>query len=437
MDFVDKQHGLLVLLDFLHDLFQPLLEITAIAGARQQGAHVEGIDCDALQHFGHFVPLDHQSEAFGNRRLADTGITDEKRVVLLAAAQHLNRAGHLGRAADQRINAAFQCFFVEIDAISIQRIRFFAALAFAVTLVGPARLVIRPVRVDTARRAVLACHHAFGDPVRDVIDRIIAGHILLLQEIGGMALALGKNRHQDIGARHLVTARRLDMDHRALDDALETGCRLCIVSIMRDQRQQFLVDIMGQIALQQGNIDPAGAHDGCRIGIIGQGHQQMLERGKFVMILVGQSQSPMQGLFQTTREGRHEPESLLRFFHHALQRMLMFAREIHHHRHFGFCDLVSIDAAETDTVLMHMQHDFRRFFYCFIEETLQDTHHELHGSIVVIEQKHTVKARFFGSRAGQYRGARIPVRCPHRPRRGHSNSIRQRHLQGILQGSAS
>ena len=71
-----------------------------------------------------------------------------------------------------------------------------------------------------------------------------------------MTFALGKNRHEHIRAGHFFAAGGLDMNDRTLDDALEARCRLGIVTVMRDQRQQFLIDIMGQIALQQGNIDP-------------------------------------------------------------------------------------------------------------------------------------------------------------------------------------
>ena len=57
----------------------------------------------------------------------------------------------------------------------------------------------------------------------DIIDRVVAGHVLLLQEISGVAFALGKDRDQHIGAGHLLAAGRLHMDHGALNDALETG----------------------------------------------------------------------------------------------------------------------------------------------------------------------------------------------------------------------
>src|ERR1700686_2204845 len=62
-----------------------------------------------------------------------------------------------------------------------------------------------------------------GDAVADVIDRVVAGHVLLLQEIGGVALALGEDRDQHIGAGHFLAARGLHVNDRALDDALEAG----------------------------------------------------------------------------------------------------------------------------------------------------------------------------------------------------------------------
>jgi hypothetical protein len=66
--------------------------------------------------------------------------------------------------------------------------------------------------------------------VADVVDRVVARHVLLLQEIGGVALALGEDRDQHVGAGHLLAAGRLDVDHRALDHALEAGGRLGVVA---------------------------------------------------------------------------------------------------------------------------------------------------------------------------------------------------------------
>ena len=58
------------------------------------------------EHFRHFALDDLARQTFGDGGLADAGIADEQRVVLLPAAQNLDRALHLGLAADQRIDAA-------------------------------------------------------------------------------------------------------------------------------------------------------------------------------------------------------------------------------------------------------------------------------------------------------------------------------------------
>jgi len=62
--------------------------------------------------------------------------------------------------------------------------------------------------------------------VADVIDRVVAGHVLLLQEKRGVALALGKDRHQHIGAGDFLAAGGLHVNDRALDHALDPAVGL-------------------------------------------------------------------------------------------------------------------------------------------------------------------------------------------------------------------
>ena len=93
-------------LDLLHHLLQALLEIAAIARAGEQRAHVEREYRRARENLRYLVAHDLARQPFGDRRLADAGIAHEQRIVLLPAAQHLDRALHLGLAADQRIDAA-------------------------------------------------------------------------------------------------------------------------------------------------------------------------------------------------------------------------------------------------------------------------------------------------------------------------------------------
>ena len=85
---------------------------------------------------------------------------------------------------------------------------------------------------------------ALADAVADIGDRVEPAHVLLLQEIDRIALALGEERDQHVGAGHLVAARGLDVEDGALDDALEAAGRRGI-GVGRDlERFEFGVEIV-------------------------------------------------------------------------------------------------------------------------------------------------------------------------------------------------
>ena len=107
------------------------------------------------------------------------------------------------------------------------------------------------VLVGAARRLLLAHARPLGDAVADVAHRIEARHVLLLQEIDGVAFALGKQRDQHIGAGHFVAAGILHMQDRALNDALKSGRGLCVLAVFDDERDQFLIDIFRERPLQR------------------------------------------------------------------------------------------------------------------------------------------------------------------------------------------
>jgi hypothetical protein len=133
--------------------------------------------------------------------------------------------------------------------------------------------------------------------VADVVDRVVAGHVLLLQEVGGVALALGEDRDEHVRAGHLLASRRLHVDDGALDDALEPCGRLGILAGLADQIVEFVVDVVDETLTQRVEVDVAGPHDGGRVLIIQQRQQEMLQRGVFVMALVGDGERAVQGLF--------------------------------------------------------------------------------------------------------------------------------------------
>src|SRR3974390_3277622 len=76
----------------------------ARGGAGEQRAHVEREHGGALKHIRHLAMHDAARQTFRDRGLADAGIADEQRIILLPAAENLNRPLDLGVAADQRID---------------------------------------------------------------------------------------------------------------------------------------------------------------------------------------------------------------------------------------------------------------------------------------------------------------------------------------------
>ncbi len=117
-----------------------------------------------------------------------------------------------------------------------------------------------------------------------------------------MALALGEDGDQHIGAGHFLAAGRLHMDHGALDHPLEAGGRLGVLVQFGGEIVEFVLDIADQVLAQGVEIDRTGAHHGRRVGVVEQAQQQMFERRIFVPPFGGGSKRAMEGLFKVARE---------------------------------------------------------------------------------------------------------------------------------------
>ena len=102
---------------------------------------------------------------------------------------------------------------------------------------------------------------ALADAVADVADRIEPAHVLLLQEIDGIAFALGEQRDEHVGAGHFVAARRLDVEDRALDDALEAaGRRRVGRAVATLSASSSLSRYCVTVARSSSRLDAAGGH---------------------------------------------------------------------------------------------------------------------------------------------------------------------------------
>jgi hypothetical protein len=140
--------------------------------------------------------------------------------------------------------------------------------------------------------------------VADVIDRVIAGHVLLLQEIRSVALALGKDRHEHVRSGHLLPTGGLHMDDRALDDPLESCGGLGVLAPVGDQVRQLRVHVLDEVAAQDFEIDIAGPHDRSGILIVDESKEEVFEGGVFVPPLPSESEGSVKGLFKAARKAR-------------------------------------------------------------------------------------------------------------------------------------
>ena len=110
-------------------------------------------------------------------------------------------------------------------------------------------------------RARLAIGRVLGHAMGDEVDGIIARHVLFLQEIGRVRFPLGKDCDQHVGPGHLGAARRLHMDGRALDDALEgSGGNRFRPFDIGDQCREVVVDELDKRLAQLVQINRTGLH---------------------------------------------------------------------------------------------------------------------------------------------------------------------------------
>ncbi len=127
---------------------------------------------------GHLAVDDLARQPLGDRGLADPRLADIERIVLGAAAQHLDGALDFVFAADQRIDLAVAGLLVEIDAVGRQGL---------VALLGRGLAAALLLRAGGAARAGTARH--LGLAVADIVDGIEARHALVLEERHGVTVA--------------------------------------------------------------------------------------------------------------------------------------------------------------------------------------------------------------------------------------------------------
>ena len=223
MDLVDEEDGPFLTLDLLEQHLETLLEVAAVLGACQQGAHVQRIYSAVCYHLGHVTLDDAIGEPLGDGGLAHPGLPHQQGIVLAATAQHLDGATQLLIATDQRIDAPLQYQLVEVG-------------GKALDLGGGDLIIGLGIVAATLGLAV------FAHPVGEEVHHIQAAYFGFFQEVGGLGLLLAEDGDQHIGAAYLGIARRLDMEHGTLQHALEAKGRLgfSVFVITGDERGRLI-----------------------------------------------------------------------------------------------------------------------------------------------------------------------------------------------------
>ena len=185
---------------------------------------------------------------------------------------------------DQRIDFARVGQLVEIGSELVQGIGIFLVARKGFGLVGEAFFFA--FLVDPR------------DPVRQVIGHVEAFDVVLVQQVDGVRILLGKYRHQDVGAGNLTVTGGLNMEKCTLQYPLETECRLGVAILVSHQQRRVLIDENFELGPEQLNITAAGFdHRGGGI-ILGQHQQQMLYGNEFVALFISLVEGLVEGLLE-------------------------------------------------------------------------------------------------------------------------------------------
>ena len=111
VDFIDEQHHPFTAFiaggDLLKNAAQALFELTAVFGASDQGAEIQRDQTASFEGIGHFTGHHPLGQQLSDGGFANAGLTNQHRVVFVAAREHLNQPPNVGAAANHRIQAAF------------------------------------------------------------------------------------------------------------------------------------------------------------------------------------------------------------------------------------------------------------------------------------------------------------------------------------------
>ena len=109
-----EEHALLSRLQLADDPRQPLLELPAILRTRDQSTHVQREHAPILKGVRDRTVDDRRRELLYYRSLANSGVTNQHRIVLRATREYLDNSLQLVVSTYHRIQLAFACHLRQV-----------------------------------------------------------------------------------------------------------------------------------------------------------------------------------------------------------------------------------------------------------------------------------------------------------------------------------
>src|SRR5204863_6006722 len=191
-------------------LLQALFEIAAVPGTGDEGTQVERVELLGVQRLGNGAFDDALGEALDDGGLADSGLADQHRVVLGAAAEHLHHALDLALATDDGVELLFARELREVAAELVEHER---ARRLALGASGRAR---------TGAGGFLGARVS-GEQLDDLLAYAAQVGAELDEHLRGDALALTDEAEEDVLGTDVVVTELERLAQRELENLLGPG----------------------------------------------------------------------------------------------------------------------------------------------------------------------------------------------------------------------
>ena len=206
MNLIDEQDDVPTSADFLQYLLETFLEVAAVARARHQRAHIQGIKLFIFQGFRDVAADNTLSQSFHHGGFTHPGFAHQDRIVLGAPGQNLHDAFHFLGPPDDRVKFGLARSLSEVASELVQNRR-----------VAPRVGVIRSSAADTHSVATALLRLAAlvtGQQFNDSLAHIVQISAEFNEDLGGDPVAFPQQPQQDMLGTDVVVSQLQGLTHR-------------------------------------------------------------------------------------------------------------------------------------------------------------------------------------------------------------------------------